>query len=82
MEDIKVLIIDDNTSLIDMVKEYFAGSSVCIKYEAYNGLEGINILEDNLDDKTVLTISIFIPELLDDDVFDSYEWVEKYGKEE
>jgi hypothetical protein len=32
-------------------------------------------IEDNLDDKTVLTISIFIPELLDEDVFDSYEWV-------
>lgn len=61
MEDIKVLIIDDNTSLIDMVKEYFAGSSVCIKYEAYNGLEGINILEDNLDDIDVVLLDLIMP---------------------
>ena len=61
MEDIKVLIIDDNTSLINMVKEYFAGSSICIKYEAYNGLEGINILEDNLDDIDVVLLDLIMP---------------------
>ena len=42
-------------------------------YQSKNGYW----IEDNLDDKTVLTISIFIPEILDDDVFDSYAWVEK-----
>ena len=61
MEDIKVLIIDDNTSLVNMVKEYFAGSSICIKYEAYNGLEGINILEDNLDDIDVVLLDLIMP---------------------
>ena len=61
MEDIKVLIIDDNTSLINMVKEYFAGSSICIKYEAYNGLEGINILEDNIDDIDVVLLDLIMP---------------------
>ena len=61
MEDIKVLIIDDNASLINMVKEYFAGSSICIKYEAYNGLEGINILEDNIDDIDVVLLDLIMP---------------------
>lgn len=61
MEDIKVLIIDDNTSLINMIKEYFAGSSICIKYEAYNGLEGINILEDNLNDIDVVLLDLIMP---------------------
>ena len=31
-------------------------------------------LEDNLDDKTVLSITIFIKEVLDDEVFFKYEW--------
>ena len=61
MEDIKVLIIDDNTSLIEMVKEYFAGSSICIKYEAYNGLDGINILENNLNDIDLVLLDLIMP---------------------
>ena len=42
-------------------------------YQSKNGYW----IENNLDDKTVLTISIFIPEILDDDVFDSYEWTNR-----
>lgn len=45
-------------------------------YQSKNGYW----IEDNLDDKTVATISIFIPEILDDDVFDTYEWAEKEKK--
>ena len=31
-------------------------------------------IEDNLDNNTVLSITIFIKEVLDDDVFYRYEW--------
>ncbi|MCC8042191.1 MAG: hypothetical protein LIO69_01465 [Oscillospiraceae bacterium] len=31
-------------------------------------------LEDDIDSNTVMSITIFIRELLDDDVFDRYEW--------
>ncbi len=31
-------------------------------------------LEDNLDTKTVLSITIFIPEAQEDNLFDSYQW--------
>ena len=61
MEDIKVLIIDDNASLIEMVKEYSAGSSICIKYEAYNGLDGMNILENNLNDIDIVLLDLIMP---------------------
>lgn len=44
--------------------------------EVYQSKNGYWI-EDNLDDKTVLTISVFIPEILDDEIFDSYDWVDK-----
>lgn len=31
-------------------------------------------LEDDIDTKTIISITIFIKELLDDDLFDKYEW--------
>lgn len=43
--------------------------------EIYKSKNGYWI-EDNLDDKSVLTISVFIPELLDEDIFDTYKWAE------
>ena len=61
MENIKVLMIDDNISLINMIKEYFAGSSIQIKYEAYDGLQGINILEENIEDIDVVLLDLIMP---------------------
>ncbi len=34
-------------------------------------------IEDNLDDDTIMSITIFIKELLDDDTFFSYKWCDK-----
>ena len=31
-------------------------------------------IEDSIDNNTVLNISVFIPELLDDELFDKYNW--------
>lgn len=31
-------------------------------------------LEDNINDNSVISISIFIKEAIDDDLFDKYEW--------
>lgn len=42
-------------------------------YQSKNGYW----IEDNLEDSTVLTISVFIRELLDDNIFDSYEWTKR-----
>ena len=61
MENIKVLMIDDNISLINMIKEYFAGSSIQIKYEAYDGLQGINIIEENIEDIDVVLLDLIMP---------------------
>lgn len=41
--------------------------------EDFESLEGYRI-EDNLDNNTVLSISIFIKEALDDEIFFRYEW--------
>ena len=41
--------------------------------EDFESLKGYRI-EDNLDNNTVLSISIFIKEALDDEIFFRYEW--------
>lgn len=62
METIKVLMIDDNVNLINMVKEYFKGSNdVCISFEAYDGLEGIKTIEDNIDNIDVVLLDLIMP---------------------
>ena len=50
MDKIKVLMIDDNVNLIEMVKEYFKDKNIEIAYEAYNGEEGIIELEKHKDE--------------------------------
>ena len=46
MEKINVLMIDDNINLVNMVKEYFSNhETIKINYEAYDGLQGIKVLE-------------------------------------
>ena len=61
MENIKVLMIDDNIALINMIKEYFAGSSINIKYEAYDGAEGLALLEENVDDIDLILLDLIMP---------------------
>lgn len=62
MKTIKVLMIDDNVSLINMVKEYFKGSNdICIEFEAYNGLEGIKMIEDKANLYDVILLDLIMP---------------------
>ena len=62
MKKIKVLMIDDNVSLINMVKEYFKSSSdVSIEFEAYDGLKGIKVLEDNIDQIDAIILDLIMP---------------------
>ena len=61
MKNIKVLIIDDNTNLIQMVKEYFCSSDVCIAFEAYDGLEGIKLIEEKKDEYDLIILDLIMP---------------------
>ena len=50
MDKLKVLMVDDNISLINMVKEYFKSSNdVEVVLEAYNAEQGIKMIESNQD---------------------------------
>lgn len=58
----KILMIDDNISLIEMVKEYFRGSDeVDICFEAHDGEEGINVLEENKEKIDLVILDLIMP---------------------
>ena len=62
MKDIKVLMIDDNTELIKMVKEYFSDhANIDISLEAYDGVEGIKLIKDNQSDYDVVILDLIMP---------------------
>lgn len=54
--------IDDNVQLIDMIKEYFSGSSdVSIVLEAHDGLEGIKTIEEKVNDYDAIILDLIMP---------------------
>ena len=62
MKDIKVLMIDDNTELIKMVKEYFSDhANIDISLEAHDGVEGIKLIKDNQSDYDVVILDLIMP---------------------
>ena len=59
MEKIKVLMIDDNISLIEMVKEYFSiNNKIEVAYEAHDGLEGIETIEKERGNYDLIVLDI------------------------
>lgn len=62
MKPIRVLMIDDNINLINMVKEYFKGSmDVSIVLEAHDGLEGFKIIEEKSDEFDAIILDLIMP---------------------
>ena len=59
---IKVLMVDDNKELINMVKEYFNDNeNISISLEAYDGLEGINMIEKFQDKYDIILLDLIMP---------------------
>ena len=62
MDKLKVLMVDDNISLINMVKEYFKSSNdVEVVLEAYNGEQGIKMIESNQDKYDLIVLDLIMP---------------------
>ena len=62
METIKVLMIDDNENLIEMVKDYFDDNEkIDITLTASNGVEGINIIEERQQDYDIILLDLIMP---------------------
>lgn len=57
-----ILMIDDNVNLIGMVKEYFSGNDdINICFEAHDGEEGINVLENNKGKIDLIILDLIMP---------------------
>lgn len=62
MEKTKLLVIDDNEALVDMIEEYFSSHELInIAFKAYTGEEGINLIEKNLNDYDVIILDLIMP---------------------
>ena len=54
--------IDDNVKLIDAVKEYFKNNEeVKVVLEAYNGLEGMEIIKNKTDEFDIILLDLIMP---------------------
>ena len=62
MKNIRVLMIDDNVNLVNMVKEYFQSrSGISIDLCAYNGEEGIELIEKEQEHYDVIVLDLIMP---------------------
>ena len=62
MDKIKVLMIDDNIKLVEMIKEYFKTSNgVEISITAKDGLEGIEKAETKVNDYDLILLDLIMP---------------------
>lgn len=62
MKKIKVLMIDDNVNLVEMVKEYFKDNqNIEIALTAQNGEEGLQLIENNLENFDVVLLDLIMP---------------------
>ena len=60
MEKTRLLVIDDNEALVDMIEEYFSSHELInIAFKAYTGEEGINLIEKNLNDYDFINILLY-----------------------
>ncbi|MBR2828703.1 MAG: sporulation transcription factor Spo0A [Bacilli bacterium] len=62
MEKIRLLMIDDNKHLVEMVKEYFKKvSDIEVVLEAKDGVEGITLIDKRKDDYDVILLDLVMP---------------------
>ncbi len=59
---IKVLMIDDNINLVEMIKEYFSSSSeVKVVLSAKDGEEGIEVIKNNTNEFDTIILDLIMP---------------------
>lgn len=62
MEKTRLLVIDDNKELVNMIKEYFSKhASIEVAMEAHDGVEGLNLIEKQSDKYDVIVLDLIMP---------------------
>lgn len=58
----RLMIIDDNQNLINLIKEYFANSSnIAVTLEAKDGAEGINLIDKKTEEFDIILLDLVMP---------------------
>lgn len=62
MEKIKLLVVDDNENLVDMIEEYFSDHELIkVSLKAYQGEEGIKLIEEKQNNYDVIILDLIMP---------------------
>lgn len=62
MEKTRLLVIDDNKNLVEMIKEYFSSkSTVDVVYTAKDGDEGIRLIDTKKDEYDIILLDLIMP---------------------
>ncbi|MDD3392370.1 MAG: sporulation transcription factor Spo0A [Bacilli bacterium] len=62
MKSIRVLMVDDNVNLVEMIKEYFSSHEfIKISLEAYDGLDGIELIEKEQNNYDIIILDLIMP---------------------
>ena len=63
MEKIKLLVIEDNKNLVEMIKEYFNNNlNIQVALEASNGDEGIRLIEKRNEEFDIILLDLIMPD--------------------
>jgi two-component system response regulator (stage 0 sporulation protein A) len=63
MEKIKLLVIDDNNNIVEMIKDYFNKTKeIAVTLEAKDGLEGIELIEKKQDQFDIILLDLVMPQ--------------------
>lgn len=62
MEKTRLLIIDDNKNLVDMIEEFFLDHKfIKVSLKAYSGEEGIKLIENRINDYDAIILDLIMP---------------------
>ena len=62
MSKIKLLVVDDNTKLVDMIEEYFSlNEGIEVSLKAYNGEEGIDLIQNKEREYDAIILDLIMP---------------------
>ncbi len=62
METIRVLMIDDNIELVNMVKEYFSNhAGIDVTLEAHDGVDGLDLIVNRQNDYDLILLDLIMP---------------------
>ena len=60
--EIKLLVVDDNKNLVDMIEEYFSEHQfIKVVLKAYSGDEGIKMIEEHINDYDAIILDLIMP---------------------